>query len=193
MWLQHVCPDVVASLTCNCETLNWQDAVQEDAVSLVPGLSAAHSGWKLILLLLFPTVPSLSPCLVSGLISSPSSSLALLLAHAEEQSAICTGSCWRWEARPPPLAAVRWSHAGIKQPYGPPMCVVNYEDVVIIAGTDLQRTVPAGSEHSCLSLCHQSFPSTAIYAKFLHVPNKMRTDYLPCQSMEFWLRWGWLY
>lgn len=55
------------------------------------------------------------------------------------------------------------------------MCVVNYKDGVIIAGTDTQRAVPAGFECSCPSLGHQSFPSAGTYAKFFHVPNSMRT------------------
>lgn len=59
------------------------------------------------------------------------------------------------------------------------MCVVNYKDGVIIAGTDTQRAVPAGFECSCPSLGHQSFPSAGTYAKFFHVPNSMRTDYFP--------------
>lgn len=178
------------NLTCNCETLNWQNAVQEDAVSLMPDLSAAHSGWKLILLFLFPTAPSLSPCLVSGLISSPSSSLALLLANAENtvQLALAAGG----DERPEHFPFQQWG--GLKQELNNPvahlMCVVNYKDVVIIAGTDLHRTVPAGLECSCPSLCH---PSVGTYAEFLHVPNSMRADYLPCQSIEFWLKWGWLY
>lgn len=181
------------ALTCNCETLNWQNAGQEDAVSPMPGLSAAHSGWKLILLFLFPPAPSLSPCLVSGLISSPSSSLALLFAHAEEHSAACTGSWWRWEARPTSPFIRDGLRQELSNPVAHLICVVNYKDVGIIAGTDLQKTVPAGFECSYPSPCHQSFPSVGIYAEFLHVPTSTSTDYLPMPSMQFWLRWGWLY
>lgn len=122
-------------------------------------LSAARSGWKLILLFLFPTALSLTPCLLSGLIFSLSSSLAQL-SMQQMNTAARTSSWWRGEVRPPPLAAVRQTcEDQVAVRLQPCKFAVNYKEVlmVVFAHTNLQS--------SCPSMWHQSSASDA-YADF---------------------------
>lgn len=179
VWLQHVCPDVLASFNLQLWDLKLAECCA-GRCSFPDASSECCSFW----------LKTDSP------FSLPHCSLPLsgkwINFQPQQLPGSALGPCRGTQAaggdeRPHHLPSQQWD--GLMQELSSPvaqlMCVVNDKDGVIIAGTDLQRTVPAGFECSCPSLCHQSFPTAGTYAEFLHVPDSMRTGICHAKVWNF--------